>query len=161
MDTPGQRLPGGLAAWLAGYAGMRAPRRSAPWRACAVVAIVGGLTMVLWSLPVPAAIGRPGLYAALAGVALVSRYLRLSRVLALLALGLSLPLGGFVGALHAWIGSDTLLPLGAGLLATGLVGAGALARLYGQQMLAAIIEDAWLGPAWLIERAAARLRVRL
>jgi hypothetical protein len=156
MEGPLQAPPTGLSDWLAGYAGMRAPRRSAPWRALAVLAMACGLAMVLWALPVPAGIGRPGLYAALAGVALVGRYLRLSRVLAMLTLGLLVPIGALVGAAHGWIGADLLLPCGALVLAAGVAGAAGLARAYGQPLVAAIAEDAWLGPAWLIERAATR-----
>jgi hypothetical protein len=82
-------------------------------------------------------------------------------LLALVTLGLLLPLGAGMGALHGWIGPGVLLPLGAALLATGVAGAGALARFYGQPVVAAVVEDAWLGPAWLIERAAVRLGFRL
>jgi hypothetical protein len=161
MEDPLQAPPSALSDWLAGYAGRRAPRRSAPWRALAVLAMVCGLAMVLWSLPVPAGIGRPGLYAALVGVALVGRYLRLSRGLAMLALGLLLPLGALVGGLHGGFGADALLAVGAALLAAGMVGAALLASAYAQPLVAAIIEDAWLGPAWLIDSAAQRLGFRL
>lgn len=161
MEDPLQAPPSALSDWLAGYAGKRAPLHSAPSRVLAVLAMVCGLAMVLWSLPVPEGIGRPGLYAALACVALVGRYLRLSRMLAIAALGLLLPLGALVGGLHDGFGPDALLPVGAVVFAAGIAGAAVLAWRYDQPLFAAVIEDAWLGPAWLIDGAARRLGFRL
>jgi hypothetical protein len=161
MDGASREPPSGLSDWLAGYAGMRAPRTTAPWRALAVVAIGFGLATVLWSLPVPAGIGRPGLYAALAAVALLGRYLRLSRALAAVMLGVVVVVFAVIGALHASLGADALMPLGVTMLVGGLVGAGGLAYAYRQPIAPAIVEDAWLGPAWLLERASTRLGFRL
>lgn len=156
MDGPA-RAPSALRSdWIGVDAGERAAAASTPLRAIAGVTMLAGLAMVLWALPVPSGIGRPGLYAALAGVALFGRYLRVSRALALAMLPALVALGAAVAQVHAWLGAERLLAAGLALLAAGLAVAAARARRHRRPLLAAVIGDAWLGPAWLVDAVVRR-----
>ncbi|MEZ5485636.1 MAG: Mpo1-like protein [Lysobacteraceae bacterium] len=74
-----------------------------------VPAILWTVIALLWVVPVPAALGRPGLWAALAAVAAMSWYLRLSIRLGLAMLVAFVLLFAFTWWLHARIGSSALM----------------------------------------------------
>lgn len=74
-----------------------------------VPAIVWSVVAALWVVPVPAAVGKPGLWAALAAVGAMSFYLRLSPRLALAMGVFFVALMAFTYWLHARIGAMPLL----------------------------------------------------
>ncbi len=74
-----------------------------------VPVIVWTVVALLWLIPVPAGIGRPGLWAALALVAAMGFYLKLSRPLAFALLAFFAALLAFTWWLHALIGDTMLL----------------------------------------------------
>ncbi len=71
--------------------------------------IVWTVIALLWVIPVPAGLGRPGLWAGLSLVAAMGFYVRLSRPLALAMLVFLVALLGLTHWLHAQIGSSALL----------------------------------------------------
>lgn len=71
--------------------------------------IVWTVVAMLWVIPVPAGLGRPGLWAGLSLVAAMMFYLRLSRPLAFGLLVFFVVLLGFTWWLHGMIGSSALL----------------------------------------------------
>lgn len=74
-----------------------------------VPVIVWTVVALLWLIPVPPGIGRPGLWAALALVAAMGFYLRLSRPLAFALFVCFVALLAFTWWLHALIGGAALL----------------------------------------------------
>ncbi len=71
--------------------------------------IVWTVVALLWLIPVPPGIGRPGLWAALALVAAMGFYMKLSRPLAFALLVFFAALLAFTWWLHASIGDTMLL----------------------------------------------------
>ncbi|MCB1560674.1 MAG: DUF962 domain-containing protein [Xanthomonadales bacterium] len=74
-----------------------------------VPAILWTVIALLWVIPVPPALGRPGLWAALAAVLAMSWYLRLSIKLGLAMLVAFVLLFAFTWWLHGEVGSSTLM----------------------------------------------------
>ena len=74
-----------------------------------VPAILWTVIALLWVVPVPVALGRPGLWAALAAVLAMSWYLRLSIRLGLAMLAAFVLLFAFTWWLHERIGSELMM----------------------------------------------------
>jgi uncharacterized membrane protein YGL010W len=74
-----------------------------------VPAIVWTVLALLWVIPVPAGLGKPGLWAALVMVGTTSYYLRLSRPLALAMLAVFVLLAALTHLLHGLLGAGGLL----------------------------------------------------
>jgi uncharacterized membrane protein YGL010W len=74
-----------------------------------VPAIVWAVVALVWLIPVPAGLSKPGLWAALAMVGATAFYLRLSRPLAFAMLAVFVLLAAFTQWLHGLLGSSGLL----------------------------------------------------
>jgi uncharacterized membrane protein YGL010W len=74
-----------------------------------VPVIVWTVLALAWVIPVPAGLGRPGLWAGLAMVAAIAFYLRLSRPLALAMLVVFVALGALTHLLYGMLGPRGLL----------------------------------------------------
>jgi uncharacterized membrane protein YGL010W len=74
-----------------------------------VPVIVWTVMALLWTIPVPAAIGRPGFWAGMGMVAAVGYYFRLSRVMGLAMFAVFVVYGVFTHWLYGQIGARGLL----------------------------------------------------
>src|SRR5438477_40371 len=92
----------------------RNPTNQLIHRIC-VPAIVWSVTALLFVIPVPAIVGRPGLFAAMAAALALGYYFRLSRVLALVMFGALVAMLALDWWLYDRYGTATLLWLGVGV----------------------------------------------
>ena len=92
----------------------RNPTNQLIHRIC-VPMIVWSVTALLFVLPVPAILGRPGLWAALASGLAIGYYFRLSRVLALVMLGLLVAMIALDWWIYYRFGAAVLLWSGVGV----------------------------------------------
>lgn len=122
--------------------------------------IVWTVVALLWVVPVPASIGKPGLWAALAMVGAFSYYMRLSRVLAFAALLVFVAFAFLTQALHARLGPGVLL-----WTAVGVFVAAWIAQFIGHQIegkrpsFLTDLQYLLIGPIWLLSKALRRLGV--
>ena len=92
----------------------RNPTNQLIHRIC-VPAIVWSVTALLFVIPVPAILGRPGLFAAMAAALAIGYYFRLSRVLALVMFGALVAMLALDWWVYDTYGVATLLWLGVGV----------------------------------------------
>ena len=120
--------------------------------------IVWTVVAALWTIPVPASIGKPGLWAGLALVATMAFYLRLSRVLAYAMLVFFAALMAFTWWLHAHIGSSALLWSAIAVFVAAWVGQFIGHKFEGRKP-SFLTDLAYLliGPAWLMAKLLRRL----
>ena len=122
--------------------------------------IVWTVVALLWVVPVPASIGKPGLWAALAMVGAFSYYMRLSRVLAFAALLVFVALAFLTQALYARLGASLLL-----WTAVGVFVAAWIAQFIGHQIegkrpsFLTDLQYLLVGPIWLLGKALRRFGV--
>ena len=120
--------------------------------------IVWTVVAALWAIPVPESIGRPGLWAALAGVGAVAFYFRLSRPLGLAMLVFFVALMVLTDWLHQRIGTLPLL-----WTAIGVFVAAWIAQFVGHEIEGRrpsfLTDLAYLliGPLWLMSKLFRRL----
>jgi uncharacterized membrane protein YGL010W len=105
----------------------------------------------LWLIPVPASIGRPGLWCALIMVAALTFYWRLSRPLGAAMIAFFIVLALITEALYRVLGPTDLLWLAIGVFAAAWVGQFVGHRLEGSRP-SFFTDLAYLliGPAWLM-----------
>lgn len=146
--------------WLGNYAeDHRNPTNVLIHWVC-VPLILWTVIALLWVVPVPAAIGRPGLWAGLAMVGALSFYLRLSRVLCAAMLVAFVLLGGLTELLYRQLGPHLLA-----WLAIGVFVAAWIAQFVGHHVEgrrpAFFTDLAYLliGPAWLAGKILRRLGI--
>ena len=122
--------------------------------------IVWTVVALLWVVPVPASIGKPGLWAALAMVGAFSYYLRLSRLLAFAALAVFVALAFLTQALYARLGANALL-----WTAVAVFVAAWIAQFIGHQIegkrpsFLTDLQYLLVGPIWLLGKALRRFGV--
>ena len=92
----------------------RNPTNQVIHRIC-VPAIVWSVTALLFVVPVPSFLGRPGLWAGMAVAVAIGYYFRLSRVLALVMFGALVAMIALNWWIYASYGAATLLWLGVGV----------------------------------------------
>jgi uncharacterized membrane protein YGL010W len=116
-----------------------------------VPAILWAVIAFLWLLPVPASIGRPGLWCALIMVAALTFYWRLSRPLGAAMIAFFIVLALITEALYRVLGPTYLLWLAIGVFAAAWVGQFVGHRLEGSRP-SFFTDLAYLliGPAWLM-----------
>ena len=122
--------------------------------------IVWTVVALLWVVPVPASIGKPGLWAALAMVGAFSYYMRLSRVLAFAALLVFVALAFLTQALYMRLGAGILL-----WTAVGVFVAAWIAQFIGHEIegkrpsFLTDLQYLLIGPIWLVSKALRRYGV--
>lgn len=143
MNTGSERL----AAWR------RAHGNAPSLHAASASLALGLLLWLTWLLPVPPALGRPGLWSALLAVAMVGFYLRVSKPVALCAF---VSLAAWLALAHALAARDRLpgALIGVALVAVALNWAAMAAS---EPRRWPRLEDLLLGPAWLADRALTKL----
>lgn len=125
-----------------------------------VPAILWTVIAFLWLLPVPASIGRPGLWCALLMVAALSFYWRLSRPLGAAMIAFFILLALITEGLYRVLGPTQLLWLAIGVFVAAWVGQFVGHRLEGSRP-SFFTDLAYLliGPAWLMGKLLQRAGV--
>jgi len=112
--------------------------------------IVWTVVALLWVIPVPAMLGRPGLWAGVAMVAALSFYLRLSRPLGVAMLLLFVLLGLISEGLYRVLGPGLLLALAIGVFVVAWIAQFIGHNIEGRRP--AFLTDLvylLIGPAWI------------
>ena len=126
-----------------------------------VPVILWAMLAMLWVIPVPPSIGRPGLWAGVAMVLAATFYSRLSRPLGLAMVVVFVVLGLIIEGLYRTVGPHALLWLASSLFVMAWIG----------QFIGHAIERArpsfftdlvylLIGPAWLTGKLMRRLHIR-
>ena len=125
-----------------------------------VPAILWAIIALLWLLPVPGMLGRPGLWAGLAMVAAFSFYWRLSRPIGAAMLLVFIALAVFTHLLHEALGSGMLLRVSITVFVVAWIGQFIGHRIEGAKP-SFLTDLAYLliGPAWLVGKLMRRLRI--
>jgi uncharacterized membrane protein YGL010W len=125
-----------------------------------VPVIVWTVVALAWVIPVPPAIGKPGLWAALAMVGAISYYMRLSRPLALAMLAVFVALAAITHLLHGALGAGGLL-----WTAIGVFVAAWIAQFVGHHIegrrpsFLTDLQYLLIGPLWLMAHVFRRLGI--
>lgn len=124
--------------------------------------LLWGVLMVLWSIPVPPALGRPGAWAGFAMAIAALYYWRLSRPLGL-AMALTLVALGFAThTLYQAFGPEILRAVGLTMAALACVGMVVGHRIEGRsRSVFTPLTYLLTGPAWILGILLRRLRVPL
>jgi len=115
---------------------------------------------LLWVVPVPAMLGRAGLWAGVAMFAALTFYLRLSRPLGLAMFVAFVALGLITEALYRWLGPAALMWLAIGVFVVAWI-----AQFFGHKVEGKrpsfLTDLAYLliGPAWIVAKIMRRLRI--
>lgn len=125
-----------------------------------VPAILWAIIALLWLLPVPATLGRSGLWAGLAMVAAFSFYWRLSRPIGVAMLLVFVVMGVLTHLLHEALGAGMLLRVSITVFVVAWVGQFIGHRIEGAKP-SFLTDLAYLliGPAWLAGKLMRRLRI--
>lgn len=147
--------------WLGNYAEDHRNELNQRIHWICVPLIVWTVVAALWTIPVPASIGKPGLWAGLALVATMAFYLRLSRVLAYAMLVFFAALMAFTWWLHAHIGSSALLWSAIAVFVAAWVGQ-FIGHIFEGKRPSFLTDLAYLliGPLWLMSKLFRRLGLR-
>jgi uncharacterized membrane protein YGL010W len=146
--------------WLGNYSeDHRHPTNIMLHHAC-VPLIVWSVVVFFWSIPVPAGLGQPGLWAALAMVGALGWYLRLSRPLGLAMLAVFAGLAAITHALHGMLGAAQLLSLALLVFVLAWIGQFIGHRIEGKRP-SFFTDLAYLlvGPLWIVAKALRRFGI--
>ena len=147
--------------WLGNYAeDHRNPLNQLIHWICVPI-IVWTVIAALWVIPVPAGIGKPGLWAGLALVATMGFYLRLSRVLAGAMLVAFVALMALTHWLYAQLGASVLLWTAIGVFVAAWVGQ-FIGHIFEGKRPSFLTDLAYLliGPLWLMSKLLRRFGLR-
>jgi len=122
--------------------------------------IVWTAVALLWVVPVPAMVGRAGLWAALAMVLAFAFYLRLSRPLAFAMLALFVVLGLVTEALYRALGAMQLMWLAIAVFVVAWIGQFIGHKIEGRKP-SFLTDLAYLliGPAWIVAKLMRRIGI--
>ena len=115
--------------------------------------IVWTAIAMLWTIPVPAMIGRPGFWAGVAMFLALSFYLRLSRPLGLAMFIVFVMLGGITELLYRALGPSNLLLLGIGVFVLAWIAQFIGHKIEGKKP--SFLTDLvylMIGPAWIVAK---------
>jgi uncharacterized membrane protein YGL010W len=155
-DTPDPRRE--IDRWLGSYSGDHRHPLNVLIHWICVPLILWAVIALLWVVPVPALLGRPGFWAGMAMVGALAFYLRLSRALCLGMLVAFVALGVLTEALYRMLGAQALA-----WLALGVFVAAWIAQFVGHHVEgrrpAFFTDLAYLliGPAWLVAKVMRRI----
>jgi len=125
-----------------------------------VPAILWSVIALLWVVPVPAMVGRAGLWAALAMVLAFAFYLRLSRPLAFAMLAMFVVLGLVTEALYRALGATQLMWLAIAVFVVAWIGQFIGHKIEGRKP-SFLTDLAYLliGPAWIVAKLMRRVGI--
>jgi uncharacterized membrane protein YGL010W len=123
-----------------------------------VPAITWTVVALIWVIPVPGWLGRPGLWAVLAMfLAFCFYYYRLSRKIGLAMAGAFLSLALITDSLYRSIGSSGLLWLAVGVFVVAWIGQFIGHKIEGRRpSFLTDLQYLLIGPAWLMSKALSR-----
>jgi uncharacterized membrane protein YGL010W len=123
-----------------------------------VPAITWTVVALIWAIPVPGWLGRPGLWAVLAMfLAFCFYYYRLSRKIGLAMAGAFLSLALITDSLYRSIGSSGLLWLAVGVFVVAWIGQFIGHKIEGRRpSFLTDLQYLLIGPAWLMSKALSR-----
>jgi uncharacterized membrane protein YGL010W len=115
---------------------------------------------LLWVVPVPAMLGRAGLWAGVAMFTSLSFYLRLSRALGLAMFVAFVALGLITEALYRWLGPAALMWLAVGVFVVAWIAQFVGHKVEGKRP-SFLTDLAYLliGPAWIVAKIMRRLHI--
>jgi uncharacterized membrane protein YGL010W len=127
---------------------------------CVPLIVWSGMAL-LWVVPVPPALGRPGFWAGIGMFAMLVFYLRLSRTLCLAMFVAFVMLGMATEALYRALGAQLLAWLAIGVFAGAWVAQFVGHRIEGKRP-SFLTDLAYLliGPAWIVVKILRRFRIR-
>jgi uncharacterized membrane protein YGL010W len=122
--------------------------------------ILWTVVALLWVVPVPALLGRAGLWAGVAMFAALAFYLRLSRALGLAMFVAFVVLGLITEALYRSLGSSALMSLAIGVFVVAWIAQFVGHKVEGKRP-SFLTDLAYLliGPAWIVAKIMRRLRI--
>lgn len=147
--------------WFGNYAGDHRNPANVLIHWICVPAILWAVIAALWTLPVPAMLGRPGLWSALAMVAALAWYLRLSKPIGAAMLLVFVLAGGLSEILYRSLGSRGLLATAVAVFVLAWTGQFIGHRFEGRRP--SFLTDLvylLVGPAWLAGTLMTRLGLR-
>ena len=122
--------------------------------------ILWAVIALLWVVPVPAMIGRAGLWAAVAMVLAFAFYLRLSRPLAFAMLGVFVAFGLVTEGLYRSLGPSPLLWLAVAMFVIAWIGQFIGHHIEGKKpSFLKDLQFLLIGPAWLMSKLYAKLGI--
>jgi len=146
--------------WFTSYSRdhQNATNRTIHW--VCVPAILWAVIAALWTIPVPSAVGTPGLWSWLAMTGALIFYLRMSRMLGLLMLVVFGLLGLLTNALYWTLGAMPLLAVAAGVFVVAWVGQ-FVGHFFEGRRPSFLTDLSYLmvGPAWLMSKLMRRAGV--
>ena len=146
--------------WFESYSGdhQNPVNRASHW--VCVPAILWSVIAALWVLPVPASLGKPGLWCGLLMVAVLTFYWRLSRPLGAAMIMLFIALALLAHVLHGVLGPGGLLELAIGIFVAAWIGQ-FIGHLIEGRRPSFFTDLAYLliGPAWLMAKLMRRIGV--
>lgn len=151
-----------LASWLDGYAAdhQHPTNRLIHW--ICVPAILWAAIALLWLLPVPAWLGRPGFWCGLVMVGALSFYWRLSHHLGIAMLVVFVALAFATEGLRRWLGPTPLLWLAAAVFVLAWIGQFVGHAIEGRRpSFTTDLAYLLIGPAWLADKVMRRLGMRV
>lgn len=120
--------------------------------------IVWTVVALLWVIPVPAGLGKPGLWAALAMVAAISYYMRLSGALAAAMFVVFVALAALTHLLHGLLGANGLLWTAIGVFVLAWIGQFIGHHIEGRRpSFLTDLQYLLIGPLWLLAHLFRRL----
>jgi uncharacterized membrane protein YGL010W len=147
-----------LASWFADYAAdhQHPVNRRIHW--ICVPAILWAAIALLWLLPVPAWLGRPGFWCGLVLVGAVSWYWRLSHRIGIAMFVVLVALAFATEGLRLWLGPAALLWLAATVLVLAWIGQFAGHAIEGRRpSFTTDLAYLLVGPAWLADKLMRRV----
>ena len=160
MNDPLPAPPRDIERWLGDYArDHQHPLNQAIHWVC-VPLILWALIALLWTLPVPAALGRQGAWAGFVLALLAIWYWRQSRPLGALMLLALVALGLLSHGLYGLLGATALALLAAGVFVVAWIGQFIGHRIEGRRpSFLTDLRYLLIGPAWLMAKLMRRLRL--
>jgi uncharacterized membrane protein YGL010W len=139
--------------WFSSYSRdhQNSTNRSIHW--VCVPSILWAVIAALWTIPVPAAVGLPGLWCWPAMAAALVFYFRMSRVLGVVMLALFALLGLLTNALYSALGPTSLLIAAVVVFVVAWVGQ-FIGHIYEGRRPSFLTDMSYLmvGPAWLVSK---------
>ena len=146
--------------WFAEYGESHEDRTNKLIHWICVPAILWTVIALLWVVPVPALLGRPGFWAGVAMFAALVFYLRLSRALAFGMFAVFVLYGVVTEALYRLLGASTLMWLAIAVFVVAWIGQFIGHKIEGRKP-SFLTDLAYLliGPAWLVAKLMRRVGI--
>lgn len=123
--------------------------------------IVWSVIALLWTIPVPTTLFRPGIYAAIAMLCALAFYYRHSRAIGLGVLAVFAVMSAVTYLLHGALGSSPLRALAIGVFVVAWIGQFLGHKIEGRRpSFLTDLKYLLIGPAWLVSKSFDRFGIR-